>query len=315
LNRIDVHHHIVPPPYLARERERILAAMDMNPAQLLEWTPGRALEEIDRHGIATAITSISTPGIWFGEASAARTLARECNEYAAQLARDHPGRFGNFAAIPLPDVEGSLREIEYALDVLGADGIGILTSYADKWPGDPAFAPVFDELERRKAVVFVHPTAPACCRNLIPGIPPAITEFLFDTTRAVMSLLVGGTFRRCPNIRFIFCHAGGTMTVLSSRIDAFVKRHPELSDLLPDGALPELRRLYYDLANSVNAPAFRAVTALVPATQLLFGSDFPYVPIGVTAGGISRLDLDPQTQKAIERENALRLFPRYAASA
>lgn len=314
MNRIDVHHHIVPVPYLARERERILAAMDMNPAQLLDWSPAIALEEMDRHGVATAITSVSTPGIWFGDAPAARTLARECNEYAAGMARDHPGRFGNFAAIPLPDVEGSLHEIAYALDVLGADGIGILTSYEDRWPGDPAFAPVFDELERRKAVVYVHPTAPACCRNLIPGLPPALTEFLFDTTRAITSLLFGGTFARCPNVRFIFSHGGGTMTVLSSRIDFFGKRHPEIADRIPQGAMHELKRLHYDIANSTNAPAFAALTALIPLPQILFGSDFPYIPIGVTTGGIPQMGLDDAAWRKIDRENALRLFPRYGAA-
>ncbi|HXP92702.1 MAG TPA: amidohydrolase family protein [Candidatus Binatia bacterium] len=313
MNRIDVHHHFFPVPYLARERERVLAAMDLNPSQLLDWTPALALEELDRHGIATALTSISTPGIWFGDAEAARTLARECNEYAAQMARDYPGRFGNFAAIPLPDVEGSLREIEYALDTLGADGIGLLSSYEDKWPGDVAFAPVFDELERRRAVVYVHPTAPACCRKLIPGIPPALTEFYFDTTRAITSLLFSGTFARCPNVRFIFSHGGGAMTVLSSRMDFFGRRHTELADRYPSGVMHELKRQYYDIANSTNAPAFSAMSALIPLSQLLFGTDFPYIPIGATIGGMPNLGLDAESWKKIDRENALRLFPRLAA--
>jgi predicted TIM-barrel fold metal-dependent hydrolase len=313
MNRIDVHHHIVPVPYLARERERILGAMDLDPAQLLDWTPARAVEEMDRHGISTAVTSISTPGIWFGDAEAARILARNCNEYAAQMARDYPGRFGNFAAIPLPDVEGSLREIEYAFDVLKADGIGILTSYEDRWPGDPAFAPVFDELNRRRAVVYVHPTAPACCRNLIPGLPPALTEFLFDTTRAITSLLFGGTFARCPGVRFIFSHGGGTMTVLSTRIDAFGKRHPELAQNIPQGGVTQsLQRLYYDIANSTNPPAFAAIKALLPLSQLLFGTDYPYVPVAATTAPIPNAGLDAQAWEMIDRENALRLFPRFA---
>lgn len=314
MNRIDVHHHIVPAPYVARERERILSAMDMNPAQLLDWTPALAVEQMDRHGIATAITSISTPGVWFGDDAAARSLSRACNEYAAEMARDYPGRFGHFATIPLPDVEGSLREIEYALDTLGADGIGILTSYEDRWPGDPAFAAVFDELDRRNAVVHVHPTSPACCRNLIPEVPPAITEFLFDSTRAITSLLFSGTFTRCPNIRFIFSHGGGTMTVLSSRIDAFGKRHAKLGERIPGGVLDALRRLYYDIANSTNAPAFSAIGALIPLSQLLFGSDYPYVQIGATTGGIPNMGLDAESWKKIDRENALRLFPRLATS-
>jgi predicted TIM-barrel fold metal-dependent hydrolase len=297
------------------ERERILAAMDLHPDLLLDWTPARALEELDRHGIATAITSISTPGVWFGDALPARTIARECNEYAAQMARDHPGRFGNFAAIPLPDVEGSLAEIAYACDTLGADGIGLLTSYGDRWPGDPAFAPVFDELERRKAVVFVHPTAPACCRALIPEVPAPVTEFLFDTTRAVTSLLCSGTFARCPSIRFIFCHGGGTLTVLSSRIESFVRRHEPMSELLPNGAIHALRQLYYDIANTTNPPAFAALTSLIPVSQILFGSDFPYVPASVTIDGMPKVGLNDEAWKQIDRENALRLFPRLAQGA
>lgn len=300
---------------MKRERERILAAMDLHPDLLLDWTPARALEELDQHEIATAITSISTPGVWFGEALPARTLARECNEFAAQMARDHPGRFGNFAAIPLPDVEGSLAEIAYALDTLGADGIGLLTSYGDRWPGDPAFAPVFDELERRKAVVFVHPTAPACCRALIPEVPAPVTEFLFDTTRAVTSLLCSGTLARCPSVRFIFCHGGGTLTVLSSRIESFVRRHEPMVDLLPNGAIHALQRLYYDIANTTNPPAFAALTSLIPVSQILFGSDFPYVPASVTIGGMPKVGLNDEVWKQIDRGNALRLFPRLAQGA
>jgi predicted TIM-barrel fold metal-dependent hydrolase len=305
MSRIDVHHHFVPPPYLRRERERILAAMALNPALLTDWTPARAVEELDRHDIARAVVSISTPGIWFGEPEAARTMARECNEYAAQMARDHAGRFGNFAAIPLPDVEGSLREIAYAYDVLGADGIGLLTSYDDRWPGDPAFAAVFDELNRRKAVVFVHPTAPECCRNLIPGVPAPMTEFLFDTTRAITSLLFSGTVARCPDIRFIFCHGGGTMTVLAHRIGTFADRHPEL---FPRGLRAELERFFYDLANTTNEPAFSALTSLIPVSQLLFGSDYPYLPVAATTAGFTELGLGPETLRAIEHDNAARLL-------
>lgn len=303
--RVDVHHHFVPPSYLKRERERVLAAMALNPALLTEWTPARAVEELDRHDIARAVVSISTPGIWFGEPEPARVLARECNEYAAQMARDHPGRFGNFAAIPLPDVEGSLREIAHAFDVLRADGIGLLTSYGDRWPGDAGFAPVFDELNRRRAIVFVHPTAPECCRNLIPGVPAPMTEFLFDTTRAITSLLFSGTVARCPNIRFIFCHGGGTVTVLAHRIGTFAARQPEL---FPNGLRPELERFFYDLANTTNEPAFRALTSLIPSSQLLFGSDYPYLPVAATTAGFNSLGLTPETLRAIEHDNAVRLF-------
>jgi predicted TIM-barrel fold metal-dependent hydrolase len=310
LSRIDVHHHILPPPFMLRARDRVLEISDRDHSALLNWTPARAVEEMDQHGILTAITSLGLPGVWFGGVEAARSLARSCNEYGAQMTRDYPGRFGLFAVVPLPDAEGSLREIGYALDVLKADGIGLVTSYEDKWPGDPTFAPVFEELNRRKAVVFIHPTAPNCCGHLMPGVPASTVEFLFDTTRAITSLLVNGTFSRFPDIRFIFCHAGGTMPVLAARAAAFVQRHSEVADRVPNGTPYELKRLYYDVANSINPSSMAALTSLVPSSQLLFGSDFPYVPLAVTANGLDHFGLSSSDLQAVNRENASRLFPR-----
>jgi predicted TIM-barrel fold metal-dependent hydrolase len=309
-NRIDVHHHILPPPYLLRARDRILAISDRDHSALLNWTPARAVEEMDNNGIATAVTSLGLPGVWLGDAKAARSLARACNEYAAQMVRDYPGRFGFFAALPLPDREGSLREIAYVLDVLKADGIGLLTSYGDKWPGDPTFAPVFEELNRRKTVVFIHPALPGCCGHLMPGIPASTIEFLFDTTRAITSLLVNGTFSRFPDVRFIFCHAGGTMPMVAARISAFVQRHKEVADHVPNGVSYELKKLYYDVANSTNPSSMAALMNQVPTSQMLFGSDFPYVPASVTANGLDHFGLSASDLQAVNRENGARLFPR-----
>src|ERR1700724_3935146 len=207
--RIDVHHHYVPPV----QGE----AMAKHGGQAPKWSLQSSLADMEKAGVTTAVLSLPPPGGWFGDVEEGRSLARACNEYGAQLRKDNPGRFGLFAAIPLPDTEGSLREIAYALDVLKGDGIGLYTSYDDKWPGDQAFVPVFEELNRRRAVVFIHPTAPSCCSHLMPGIAASTIEFLFDTSRAILSLLVSGTFSRFPDIRFIFCHAGGTMPVLAAR--------------------------------------------------------------------------------------------------
>jgi 6-methylsalicylate decarboxylase len=310
-NRIDVHHHIIPPPYVAAQRDRILAGADIpNPASILDWTPERAVEEMDKTGVATAMTSISTPGIWFGNAQAARSLARQCNDYAAQMGRDHAGRFGLFGCLPLPDVEGSLKEIEYSLDTLKADGIGMFTSYGDKWPGDPEFEPVFDELNRRKAVVYFHPTGAACCSNLMPGIPASAIEYLFDTARAVMSLLYNGTFARCRDVKFIFSHAGGTMPVLAHRMEGFFSRHKEVADHVPNGAIAEIKKLHFDIASQVNSSAMPALLNLVPITQIMFGSDYPYVPIPATAFAFDKYGLPQADMQAINRDNALRLFPR-----
>jgi predicted TIM-barrel fold metal-dependent hydrolase len=311
--RIDVHHHILPPRYVERVRQRLIAEADTSPDRLLHWTPEMAIAEMDRNGVATVITSISTPGIWFGNPEKSRSLARACNDYAAQLAKDHPGRFGNFAAIPLPDRDGSLKEIEYTLDTLKMDGIGLFTSYNGKWLGDPAFAPVFEELNRRKAVVYVHPTTPACCGNIMPHVPSPIIEYLFDTTRAVTSLLVNGSFHRFPDIRFIFSHAGGTMPVLSHRIAAFVARHKDLAEQVPEGVIPTIRKLHFDVANSVNTSSLPALMNLVPSSQIMFGSDYPYVPIKVTAGALDRYPLAAELKQAIDRGNAEHLFPRFKA--
>lgn len=268
---------------------------------------------MDRNGVATAIVSISTPGIWFGDVQAARTLARKCNEYSAGLVRDHPGRFGFFAAVPLPDMEGSLREIAYALDVLKADGIGLMTSYGDKWPGDPAYTPVFEELNRRKAVVYLHPTGPDCCRDLIPDVPYVFTELPHDTTRAVTSLLFSGSLGRFRDTRFIFSHAGGTLPMVVGRIAGQSSAIKTLAEKLPNGVEYELKRLHYEIAGSANRPAMSALMSLVPTSQIVFGSDYPWGRTGANAGGLTNLGLSSADLRAIRRENAIALFPRLRA--
>jgi predicted TIM-barrel fold metal-dependent hydrolase len=311
--RIDVHNHFTPPAYLAAMRAQIIASVDTNPAPVLNWNPGHAVEEMDQSDVGTALLSLSTPGLWvLDDAARVREITRQCNEYAAGLVRDYPGRFGLFAALPLPDVEGSLAEATYALDELNADGIGILTSYAEKYPGDPAFKPLFAELNRREAVVFVHPTSPQCCGNSLPGLPPPLLEFMFDVTRAITSMLFAGTFSAFPEIKFIFTHAGGTMTPISSRINAFGLRHHEYDAVLPHGVMYEMKKLYYDIANSTNPSAMSALMNLVPTSQIMFGSDTPYVPIAVTAEGFDRVTLPEDVRLAINRGNALKLLPRLA---
>src|SRR5436305_6082892 len=209
---VDTHHHFFPRPYLeplAAWNEKA-GLPGQTPIQRA-WSVNRAIDDMDRNGVATAVLSISTPGIWFGEAGAARKMARICNDYGAEMTRAHPGRFGLFASVPMPDVDGTLREIEYAFDVLKADGIGFMTSYGDKWPGDSTFAPVFAELNRRKAIAYFHPLAPNCCAGmLVPTVTGSPVEYMFDTTRAVASLLVNSTFAQMKDVRFLISHAGGT---------------------------------------------------------------------------------------------------------
>lgn len=309
--RIDVHHHIWPPDYVTREHDRVLAVTS-NVASL-QWTPQHSIEEMDKAGIASAIVSISTPGIWFGNVAEARSLARLCNDYAAKMVRDYGTRFGFFGALPLPDRDGSLKEIAYVFDTLKADGVCLLSSYGDKWPGDPAFDEVFQELNRRKAVVYIHPTAPSCCVNLTTGVPVSTVELFTDTMRAITSLLANGTFARHPDIEFIFSHAGGTISLLADRLQTFRNSTPNLAQGTPDGIFPILRRLHYDIASVVNPRTISALLAMAPISQVLFGTDYPFVPVPATTSALDKYGFSAADLQAINRDNALRLFPRFRA--
>jgi predicted TIM-barrel fold metal-dependent hydrolase len=239
-------------------------------------------------------------------------MARTCNDFAAEMARDYPGRFGLFATLSMLDIDATLKEIEYVLDTLKADGVGLQTNYGDKWLGDPLYRPVFDELNRRKAVVYVHPLVAACCANLSVGAHPSVIEVPHDTTRTVTSLLVSGGFMRWRDIKWLFSHAGGTIPMLAGRIDAFYARRPNRPEFAPDGIFAELRRLHYDTANATSAPAMAALTKLVPSSQITFGSDYPYFSLdqwkNLRALALSEADL-----AAIESGNAMRLVPRLHA--
>ena len=306
-NRIDVHHHHLSPTYKKMSGPTRLTQRS-DPA-LSNWSPALAVEEMDKAGIATAMLSIATGGVPANLAGeAARTLTRDSNEYGTQMVRDYPGRFGLFASLPMLEPEASLREIEYAFTALKADGIALMTDYGDKWPGDPIFAPVFEELNRRKAIVFVHPTTPSCCGNLLPGVPSSWVEYDFDTTRAVTSFLVNATFAKCPDVRFIFTHSGGTVPVLAKRVaDMFP---PQMAAGAPNGVEAEIKKLYFDIANGANPSSLAALTKLVPISQLLFGTDFPFVKMSITVDGFREHGFPAKDVEAINNGNALRLFPR-----
>ena len=307
--RIDMHHHFAPPAWIADVAGRPL----LQPANT-RWTPAQSIEDMDRGGVAAAVVSITNPGIWFGDAAQTRRLARACNDYGASLVRDHPGRFGLFAVLPLPDVDATLSEISHAYDSLHADGVGVLTSYGDMWLGHRSFRPVMEELNRRRALVAVHPTAANCCRNLeyAPGVRPGSIEYGTDTTRAIMGVAFSGDANRFPDIRFIWSHAGGTVPFLAGRIEGAANG---AKDALPKGFAYELKRFYYDLAGAANRGAVASLLQLVPATQILFGTDFP--PGGTSAAvakSLSDLGLFSDADlRAIDRDNAVRLLPRFKA--
>ena len=307
-HRIDVHHHILPPRWIDEERER-MAGRALGFDTIAQWTPSMSLDAMDRAGIATTVTSISTVITRPDDPARAHALARDCNEFAARLTVDHPGRFGMFALLPLPHVDLCLKEIEYAADVLKCDGFKMQTSYETHWPGDPAFAPVFDELNRRKATIFFHPTVPGCCSNLLPDLNAPMIEYPFDTTRAIMSLVYGGTVKRCPDINFIFSHGGGTIPMLAHRVANLVNVRKDLAELMPDGAIAEFRKLNFDVVSVTNPPAMAALLALTTAVKLLFGTDVPYVKPESTVDGLAGLGLSAADIRAIEYENALRLMP------
>lgn len=313
---IDTHHHFFPPTYQKAWLEWEDARHIPHFANQVAWSQERAIEQLDRYGVATAVLSIaSTPGTWFGmDAAGAGRMVRICNDYGAEMARDRRGRFGLFATLSMIDIDATLREIEYALDVLKADGIGLQSNYGDKWLGERTYRPVFEELNRRKAVVYVHPLVAACCDQLSVGGFPALIEVPHDTTRTITSLLLSGTFARLRDIKWLFSHAGGTIPMLAGRIDAFYSpRRDVIEKIAPDGVLPELGRLNYDTANATSAPAMAALTKLVSATHITFGSDYPYFGLD-QIDALRRLDLPSADLRAIESGTAVRLLPRLAAN-
>ncbi len=309
LYRIDVHQHVLPPEYVAALAE--LGIRSSGGRALPEWDVNSTLELMDRQGIAAAIVSISEPGVYFGDRGSGGDLARRCNEYCAGLVQQYPRRFGAFAILPLPDVGAALAELEYALDILKLDGVVLLSSVEGIYPGDAAFDELFAELNRRKAVVFVHPTVPVINAGLRLNLPSFLVEFVFDTTRAVANLIYSGTLERCPDIRFIVAHAGGTVPFLAYRIASGQVMLPGA----PQGVMTYLKQLYYDTAFSANPYVLRSLQELVDASHILFGSDYPFAPeivTGFSVRGIQDYDgFDEQARKAVERESALALFPRF----
>jgi predicted TIM-barrel fold metal-dependent hydrolase len=305
--RIDVHHHYTSPALLAMMKGR-----RTNQTFNENWTLAKSLEAMGQGGVATAVVSTSDPGVFFGDYNAARALARDCNEYQARMVADNPGRFGMFTTVPLPDVAMTLTEIAYGLDTLKAHGVGMMTSYAGKFLGDPAFTPVMEELNRRRAVVFVHPLMTSCCTGLVPGVPEVVVEYQSETARTIASLLFSGTIGRFPNIRFIFSHGGGTVPYLVARFERLFNSRPDLVKLMPEGCVGALRKLYFDTAQVYNPYAMASLTRLMPADHIVFGSDFPAASPRLTADGLAAFGLDPAALRAIERDNALEMMPALA---
>jgi predicted TIM-barrel fold metal-dependent hydrolase len=330
-HRIDLHYHIIPKPYVQALSKRGIHGPSY--VRFPDWTPEKTLKQMDRNRTQTAVTSLSTPGVWFGEVGLARRLSRLCNEFQAQMAADYTGRFGSLAFLPLPDVDGALVELEYALDDLEHDGVALLTDTEGCYLGDPEYEELFAELDRRGAVVFIHPhDDPGQVRRYDLFSP--LLEWPVHTTRAVMDLLYSGRLARYPNIRYILAHGGGSVPYLAHRIASGLGRggsghggNPAVggdlgcgtqSGELVEQGLGLLKRLFYDTASPGQAH-LAALQAFVGPDHLVFGTDGGWTPPIQTAQTIDGLmaydGFDRSQRSAIERGNALNLFPRLAQDA
>lgn len=307
-HRIDVHHHPSPPSYLAARTD------NRNVAAQLGWSVAKSIEDMERGGVAVSMLSLPySRHIFSGPAEEDRRLVREWNDFMAGIARDHPGRFGVFASLPILDIEATLREIDYALGTLRADGFTLMTNIGDKWMGDPYYAPVFEELNRRKAVVYTHPVAPDCCRGMTPGLNDSVIEYATDTTRAIARMLFSGSAARYPDIRVIWSHGGGTMPYI---VERFTRAHmfskDNLKEMVPDGVIPALNRFYYDTAQASHIYAMSALTKVVGVSQLMFGTDFPYRTAAEHVQGLASCGFSAAELHAIDCGNAHRLMPQFA---
>ena len=307
-HRIDVHHHPSPPSYLEARSDNRYA-----PAQI-GWSAAKSIEDMDRGGVAVSMLSLPhSKHIFHGPLKEDLRLVREWNDFMARLKTDHPGRFGVFASLPILDIEGSLREIDYAMDTLKADGFTLMTNIGDKWLGDPYYAPVFEELNRRKAVIYTHPVAPDCCRSIDPGLNDSVIEYATDTTRAIARMLFSGSAAKYPDIRIIWSHGGGTMPYI---VERFVRAHlygqGNLKAMVPEGIIPALNKFYYDTAQASHIYAMGALTKIVGMSQLMFGTDFPYRTAAEHVEGLSTCGFSAGDLHAIDCGNALRLMPQLA---
>ncbi len=301
-HRIDVHHHFVSPGYSA--------ALKQLGQGHVRWSVQMSLDDMDKSGIQTSLLSLIQPAMSVGDVALGRKMAREANEHAATLVRDHKGRFGSFATLPFTDTPGSLTEIAYALDTLKAEGFCLMTSYGGKYLGDPVFWPVLEELNRRKAVVYTHPLAPQCCGNIPSPVSVGAIEYAVDTTRTMASLMFHGAAARYPDIKWIFSHSGGVTPFLVSRFEREESTIKGIREKLPNGFKHELAKFYYDMAQGNHPGALDALMHIAPVSQFLYGTDYPFrdgAEVNTALAKYARFSA--VERRAIDRDNALRILP------
>jgi predicted TIM-barrel fold metal-dependent hydrolase len=305
--RIDVHHHLISPAWKKQLMKWHPTRFIQGYETHLSFDPATDIASMDEGGVEKSFFSVTTPGMWFGDIDETRRVVREQNEYGARVAQDYKGRFGNFATVPLPDVDAALREIEYALDTLKADGISFVTSYGERWLGDKAFAPMWDELNRRSAVVYTHAHAPGCCyiANYVEAIQgPIPIEFNSDIARTIASVIASGTADRTPNVTYIWSHGGGSIWA-----QRFINANDLAAPADPKSKMYHLRRFYYDTAAANDSLKLGILKLAVPTSQILFGTDYPWGNPSGMAQSLRRSGLNADELRAIERDNALKIWP------
>ncbi|MEU5299377.1 amidohydrolase family protein [Streptomyces noursei] len=308
--RIDVHQHVVPPMWAGALAAR---GLDSGGWPIPDWSPRGAIAMMDQQGIATGLLSVTAPGVHLDGDAEARTLARSVNEYGAEVVKDRPDRFGHFASVPLPDVDAALAEAAYALDTLHADGVVLMSNVHGRYLGDPDFEPLWAELDRRQATVFVHPAQPPMPR--LPGTPAPLADYVFDTTRTALNLVLNGVMRRYPHVRVILSHGGGFLPYAAYRFAGLapIAVDPERDD---EDVLRDLKRFFFDTALTASPSALPALLAFAEPGHVLYGSDWPFAPQDAGTYYNHHLETYPHYSpgqvEAIDRGNAEALFPRLA---
>ena len=323
---INVHHHLTSPGYVKFLQDNKVRDFPIK-------GEAECMEDMDKAGVDVALCSTIGPGIWFGNAADTNRLARDINDYAAKMVAKYPRRLGMFTMLGLPDIDASLKEIDYGFSALKADGVFLHTNwggkalYGDKYLGDAALAPILEELNRRSAIVYTHPKDAACCEGIIPGLSSATFDYVMDTARTIYSLLYSGAANKYPNIRWIFSHGGGSLPGIIGRIAGAQATYLEdggklragapaarKTPAMPNGPLPELQKFYYDTSSAVNPLGVGGLRKMVPLSQIMFGGDFPFV---VSAEQVHLLRecrvFNDAELEAVFNTNASRLFPKYKA--
>lgn len=309
--KIDVHHHVLPEFY--KDVQRSVGITGSAYTAFPDWSEEKSLKLMDQLDIATTIFSFTSPGIYFGDVAQTRELARRFNDWLAELVAKNPARFGAFAFLPLPDVEASVKEIGRIQDKLKLDGVCLLTSVDDRYIGHPMFWPVYEELHKRKMVTFIHPCYPPGVEAKGWDIPRMLIDYPFETTKVATNLIFSGVMEKLPDIKFILSHSGGTLPMLAHRISLFDKKTKQQGNY-PKGALHYIRQFWYDTALSGDKAPLDALLAFADPERVLFGTDYPYISedlaVAETKGYENYGGLEGATRANVDRNNALKLFPR-----